>query len=81
MLSWVGKLLKVMASKRDADGKLGKGWYQSKTLWVNALALVTLILSDKFGVMITGEETTAILAVVNMVLRLVTNGPVGFKDI
>ena len=44
-----------------------KKWYLSKTLWANLLALVTV-----FGLEITAEETTTILAVVNILLRLIT---------
>ena len=44
-----------------------KKWYKSKTLWANLLAIAAV-----FGLDITTDETTAILAVVNIVLRLVT---------
>ena len=44
-----------------------KKWYKSKTLWANLLAIAAV-----FGLDITTDETTAILAVVNILLRLVT---------
>ena len=44
-----------------------KKWYLSKTLWANLIALVSV-----FGLEVTPEETTAILAVVNIILRIIT---------
>ncbi|MBT9158510.1 MAG: hypothetical protein DDT36_01522 [Firmicutes bacterium] len=44
-----------------------KKWYLSKTLWANLLAIVAV-----FGLELTGEEVTAVLAVINLVLRVVT---------
>lgn len=44
-----------------------KIWYKSKTLWTNLIALLTV-----FGLELSGEEATAILAVINLILRLVT---------
>ena len=44
-----------------------KKWYKSKMLWVNLIALLSV-----FGFEITTEEATAILAVVNIALRLIT---------
>lgn len=44
-----------------------KKWYKSKTLWANLLAIAAV-----FGLDITPDETAAILAVVNILLRLIT---------
>lgn len=50
-------------------------WYRSKTLWVNAAALVAGV-----GAWITTGDTTALIAagmaIVNMVLRFLTKQPV-----
>ena len=57
-----------------------KSWYTSKTLWVNAIALVAT-LAGAFGIDLglTPEVQTQIavgfMAVVNIVLRLVTKKP------
>lgn len=56
-----------------------KKWYLSKTLWVNAIAIVALVLQAQFGFVIGGEEQLAILAVVNLVLRAVTKEPLSLK--
>lgn len=50
-----------------------KQWYLSKTLWVNSLALVAVILQGVTGKEIISVETQGIiLTVVNILLRLVT---------
>ena len=44
-----------------------KKWYLSKTLWANVLAVAVV-----FGLELSGEEITVVLAFVNIILRLVT---------
>ena len=44
-----------------------KKWYRSRMLWTNLIALAAV-----FGLEITAEEGVAILAVINIILRLVT---------
>jgi len=59
-----------------------KPWYASKTLWVNAIAGIAAM-AGAFGLDLglTPETQTSlvagILAVVNIILRLVTKQPVG----
>ncbi len=49
----------------------------SKTLWVNLLALVSAAVNKEYGfTVIDGEAVLALLALVNIVLRLVTKQPV-----
>ena len=45
-----------------------KKWYLSKTLWLNLLALAGV-----FGLQLSGEEVTAIVIVLNIILRLITH--------
>jgi len=45
---------------------------KSKTFWVNLIALIALIVQTQTGFVVTPEEQTAIVVVVNMILRLVT---------
>ena len=49
-----------------------KKWWKSKTLYVNVLGTIGLILAQYTDVGITGEESVGILAVINMVMRLIT---------
>lgn len=58
-----------------------KPWYQSKTLWTNIIALVAAI-TGAFGLDLGLDAETqvslvgGIMAVVNIVLRVVTTQPV-----
>lgn len=49
-----------------------KKWYKSKTLWINIIALAALFLKNQFGFEVSAEETGAVLAVVNLILRAIT---------
>lgn len=55
---------------------MSKPWYTSKTVWANLIGVLAAVASS-FGLDIGAEEQGAlsvgILAVVNIVLRLVTN--------
>lgn len=54
-----------------------KSWYTSKTLWVNAIAIVAIVVQGVTGKEILNIELQAtILAGINMVLRLVTKSAV-----
>lgn len=52
-----------------------KAWYASKTIWVNAIALIASLLA-LLGIDLTPEQqgafVTAILAAVNIILRFFT---------
>lgn len=54
----------------------GKKWWTSKTLWVNLLAVAAIILQAETGKEILDPKAqAAILGVINLILRLVTNQP------
>ena len=54
-----------------------KQWYFSKTLWINAIAAVAIITQGVTGNMyLDAELQVAILAVINLILRLVTGQPI-----
>jgi hypothetical protein len=57
-----------------------KVWWRSKTLWLNGLGLVALMVQTQTGFVISPEAQTAILGLVNLVLRLVTKEAVGLHD-
>ena len=50
----------------------GKALIKSKTFWTNILALLGMVASSFFGYTIPPEWSVSILAVINIVLRLVT---------
>ena len=58
------------------NGNPGKKWYRSKTLWVNLIAILVLIIQTQTGFIISPEEQVAILAVINLILRWITGEPI-----
>ena len=51
-----------------------KSWYKSKTMWVNAIAVVGIVLQQLLGESFVIDQSAqiGILAVVNLVLRAIT---------
>lgn len=50
-----------------------KKWYESKTLWVNAIAILAFIVQIQLGKdLISPEVQASLLAIINLFLRLVT---------
>jgi len=54
---------------------IGKKWWQSKTIKVNIIALVALLLQSQIGFELSTEETASILVVINLILRAITKEP------
>ena len=52
-----------------------KKWYQSRTLWTNIIAVFAVPIAVKFGIEITAEDSVAILALINLLLRIITKQP------
>ena len=59
-----------------------KSWYMSKTLFVNIVALVATV-TGAFGLdlgltpEVQAEVAVGVMAVVNIILRLITSRPIG----
>ena len=55
----------------------GKVWWKSKILWINIVG-IAIILTETLTQqkMITSEVSGLVLAVVNIVLRILTNQPI-----
>lgn len=53
-----------------------KKWYHSKTLWANAIALGSTVMSVSMGVELSPEEVAGIFAVLNLVMRIITKQPI-----
>lgn len=51
---------------------MNKKFWQSKTFWVNVLAIVGLIAQDQFGYKFSAETQVAVLAIINTGLRIIT---------
>lgn len=57
---------------------MNKLWYKSKTLWVNFVTILAIVI---FGVeTIPPEYIGAILAAINMILRLITKEPITWTN-
>ena len=80
MIKLLSNAWKLLTSVRDSRGTRGKGWYRSRTLWVNFFALIGVISATYFKVEFNAELTVGFMAVVNYILRLITNEPTGFID-
>jgi len=52
-----------------------KPWYMSRTLWVNIIAIVVLVAQMQFGFEVDEEAELAILAVINLIMRIITKQP------
>lgn len=49
-----------------------KKWYTSKTVWVNALALVGMIAQTQTGFIFSEEMQIMLLSLINLGLRVIT---------
>jgi hypothetical protein len=58
-----------------------KEFWKSRTLWVNFIAIVGIVLNSIYGIDLDAETqaalATSILAVINIILRLLTNQGIG----
>ncbi len=52
-------------------------WYLSKTLIFNVIAALAILIQSLTGYKLTAEVQGAILVMVNLILRSVTNSPLG----
>lgn len=55
-----------------------KAWYLSKTLWVNTIAVLALLLQSHIGFVISPESQAGLLAVVNLILRVITGSAINW---
>lgn len=54
-----------------------KNWYQSKTLWINVVATVAILLQAVTGNEVLDADTqTTLLAMINILLRFMTKAPI-----
>jgi len=56
-----------------------KKWYESKTLWVNLLSVIALVVQTQVGFVIDAEAQMALLGVINLVLRAVSKSVISWK--
>ena len=59
---------------------MNKKWYKSKTIWVNGLALISVILFQVKGVEVFPVEAQmSVLGLINVALRFITKEEVVWK--
>lgn len=60
-----------------------KKFYESKTFWVNVIAIGAILLQSQTGFVATPEMQMAVLAMINIALRAITKEPLdwGLEDI
>lgn len=56
-----------------------KTWYLSKTLWVNLIAAIVLIIQTRYGFVIEPEAQAGLLTIINMLLRAITKTPLDWR--
>lgn len=67
--------LRELTKKLLNNGK--KPWYLSKTLWLNIVAVIALLIQLNSGFVIPAEEQLAIITVANLLLRAITGKELG----
>ena len=75
-MKWIKALFEIGAELQQ------KGWYASKTVWVNILTLIAAVIACKFhGFQIDADSIAAVgmgfAAIGNIGLRFVTKTPIG----
>lgn len=58
-----------------------KAWYTSKTLWVNLIALIAMIVQANFGFVIDPDLQAYILGMINLLLRLFTKTSLDWSNL
>jgi hypothetical protein len=78
-------MFKILKEIFDIGHEIGsnKEWYYSKTLWLNVAVLLAAIVDWKTGGQTSQQDVQTIglglLALANLVLRVVTKRPLGGK--
>jgi hypothetical protein len=70
---WEGPPDKPSQGETKMEGK--KIWF-SKILWLNVLALAAILVQAYTGYVVSVETQASILAVLNVLLRLITKDPI-----
>jgi len=56
-----------------------KKWYKSKTLWINAIAIGSIILRAEYGLILTPQGELCILGTINVILRIISKEKIVWK--
>jgi hypothetical protein len=72
LLALISRGLRLDTARGDEQMER-KNWIRSRTLWVNAVAFIALVVQNFTGFVVGVEEQAALLALVNLGLRLITH--------
>ena len=72
LLALISRGLRLDTARGDEQME-NKNWIRSRTLWVNAVAFIALVVQNFTGFVVGVEEQAALLALVNLGLRLITH--------
>ena len=53
-----------------------KKWYHSKTMWINIIAVLALLVQSQWGFLLDAEDQLALLGIINLILRIFTGIPI-----
>jgi len=59
--------------------EFNKSYLKSKTLWINAIAFIALVVQGFFGFPISPEIQAGILVIINVILRSITKDTIEWK--
>jgi len=73
----VGSCWKKLEALLEEKKIMNKSFYQSKTLWLNVIAMAVLLLQHYTGYVVDPEIQAALLIVINFIVRMITGTPLG----
>jgi hypothetical protein len=65
-------IVKKLIRGKIMSEEIKKVWWKSKTLWVNVIAMVAMIVQSQCGFLIAVEEQAALIVMANLILRAIT---------
>ena len=57
---------------------VGKKWYESKTVWVNLVMALGVLVQHKYGFVMSPDMQAMVITGVNLVLRKITKDPIAW---
>lgn len=65
--------------KPTSINEVGKYYLHSKTIWVNVIYLISMVIQNKYGFVIDEQLQSELLVGINILLRTVTKEPLIIK--
>ncbi len=74
-------LFDIMDTNKDGQVDTGEAVqyiFYSRTIWVNIIALLAIMIQQKYGFVVSAAFQMEILTILNFILRVVTKKPLTF---